>query len=78
MAVIESDFSYKNCCNDEIGKASAEVMEVTLIFVFYFKVYLHWAQREMFQTLAQKGFASPLQISQSQLGYLKRCTICIS
>ena len=68
MAVIESDFSYKNCCNDDIGKASTEVMEVTITFAFSLKVYLHWAQREMFQTHAQKEFASPLQISQSQLG----------
>ncbi len=68
MAVIESDFSYKNCCNDEIGKAITEVIEVTITFAFSFKVYFHWAQREMFQALAQKEFASPLQISQSQLG----------
>ena len=67
MAVIDSDFSYKNCCNDESGKLNDDVMQ-KLVLNISFKVYLHWAQRDMFQTPVQKEFASPLQTFQSPLG----------
>ena len=67
MAVIDSDFSYKNCCNDERGKLNVDDMK-NPVFKISFKVCLHWVQRDMFRTPVQKEFASPLLTFQSPLG----------
>ena len=69
MAVIDSDFSYKNCCNDESGKLNDDARQKLVLNIsLMFKVCLHWAQRDMFRTPVQKEFASPLQTFQSPLG----------
>ena len=67
MAVIESDYSYRNCCNDESGKWSIYFSQ-KLVLNISFKVCLPWVQRDMFRTPVQKEFASPLQTFQSPLG----------
>ena len=64
-AVVEYEFNYRNCCNDEDGKLSF-IFQNSYIII---QAYLFWKRKSLNQTLALKDFVITKMHCCLQLGY---------